>query len=342
MTLEEIGRRAQVSRSTVSRVVNDQYGVSAAARQRVQDVIAETGFSPNRAARSLASRRTGVVGLVIPSHVHNLFADPYYAMLIQGISRASNAAGTTLSLFIFESEAEESEVYPRVVAPGFVDGVILTASRRDDPLAQRLQESGIPWVMVGRPEAAGISYVDADNFGGARDAAIHLGNLGYQRIAFIGAPAATTVGLDRLRGFKEGLTACGLRLDDELYTSGDFSELSGYQAIRRLIPSQPEAVFVASDTMALGVLRALNEAQLSVPQDIALASFDGFASSRMAIPALTTVRQLVPAAGTRAMEILLSLISGEISSPVNDVLPTELIVRDSCGASRIGSGHGEP
>ena len=124
LTLEDVGNLAGVSRSTVSRVINRETSVSPAVRERVLDVIRQTGYAPNAAARSLVSNRTGVIGLVIPSGVHNLFEDPYFARLIQGMTTASNRARMTLSLFLFETQDEEQDIYPRVVESGFLDGVL--------------------------------------------------------------------------------------------------------------------------------------------------------------------------------------------------------------------------
>ena len=212
LTLEDIGRIAGVSRSTVSRVINEKSNVNPAVRERVLAVIERTGYSPNVLARSLVSGRTGVIGLVIPSRVHSLFEDPYFARLIQGISSASNKAGNTLSLFIFQNEEEEAALYPRVVKSGVLDGLILTATRMADPLLARMAVGEIPLVVVGRPDVDGVSYVDADNRGGAARAATHLADLGHERIGLIGAPTTTTAGLDRLSGFVEGfgatLTSC--------------------------------------------------------------------------------------------------------------------------------------
>jgi LacI family transcriptional regulator len=335
LTLEDIGRLAGVSRSTVSRVINHQ-SVSPDARRRVEDAIRRTGFSPNVAARSLASRRTGVIGIVVPSRVHALFEDPYFGRLIRGMSRASNEAGTTLSLFLFETEEEEAGLYPRVVGAGLVDGVIVTASRMGDPLVERLVDGDLPFVMVGRPDRdEAISYVDADNVGGARHAAAHLCHLGYRRIGYLGAPLNTTAGVDRLQGFLEGLAVCGASFDPTLRADGDFSESSGYHAMARLIPQRPDAVFVASDTMAVGALRALREAELRVPDDVAVVSFDGLPPSERTLPPLTTVRQPTVDAGERAVRLLLDLIGGTALGPRAEILPTELVVRDSCGAAPL-------
>jgi LacI family transcriptional regulator len=334
LTLEDIGQLAGVSRSTVSRVVNDQNSVSPEVRRRVQDVIERTGFMPNVAARSLASSRSGVLGLVIPSRVHSLFEDPYFGRLVQGISRASNEAGTALSLFLFQTEDEEERLYPRVVRSGLIDGVILTATRRGDPLMARLAEGSLPFVVIGRPDDhEGVSYVDADNVGGARQAALHLCNLGYRRIGYLGAPMSTSAGIDRLKGFTEGLATCGHVLDPALHAGGTFSDQSGYDAMHEVFPHGPDAIFVASDTMAMGAMRALRELQVDVPQDLGIVSFDDLPSAGVSIPALTTVRQPISSTGAKAVEILVQLLSGEVTGPVVDIRPTELVVRDSCGSA---------
>ncbi len=332
LTLESIGRLAGVSRSTVSRVINDQASVSPDVRDRVKEVIRLTGYAPNLAARSLVSGRTGVIGLVIPSRVHSLFEDPYFARLIQGISAASNPSGNTLSLFLFQNEEEESRLYPRVVTPGFLDGLVITATRMGDPLLARISNGEIPVVVVGRPDADGVSYVDVDNRGGAALAANHLCSLGYQRIGMIGAPTGTTAGADRLTGFVEGLAECDRVLQRNLREDGDFSESSGYEAMKKLIAREPDAVFVASDTMALGALRALKEQNIRVPEDIAIIGFDGLAPDRSS-PILTTIRQPVMQTGSRAVELLNDLISGALAAPISEIMPVELVVGDTCGAN---------
>ncbi len=332
LTLEDIGRIAGVSRSTVSRVINDKSNVNPEVRERVWAVIDRTGYSPNVLARSLVSGRTGVIGLVIPSGVHSLFEDPYFSRLIQGISSASNAAGNTLSLFIFQNEEEEAALYPRVVKSGVLDGLILTATRMADPLLARMALGEIPLVIVGRPDVDGVSYVDVDNRGGAARAANHLADLGHERIGFIGAPVNTTAGIDRLSGFVEGLARHGLRLHPDLRADGDYSSGSGYLAMQRLIPHRPDAVFAANDSMAAGALRALHEAGVRVPEDTALMGFDGLPASERAVPPLTTIRQPVTETGARAVEMLNRLIDGEAHRPLVEIMPVELVVRGSCGA----------
>ncbi|MFO7547998.1 MAG: LacI family DNA-binding transcriptional regulator [Acidimicrobiia bacterium] len=338
LTLEDIGRLAGVSRSTVSRVVNHQPSVRPDVRDRVEEVIRRTGYTPNVAARSLVSGRSGVIGLVIPSRVHSLFADPYFGQLIQGISAASNQSGTTLSLFVFQTEEEESALYPRVVTSGFLDGLILTATRMADPLLARMAVGEIPVVMVGRPDVEGLSYVDVDNRGGGELAATHLCELGYERIGLLGAPTSTTAGVDRLNGFVEGLALHGRALHPSLRVDGDYSEASGYRAMHQLIPRRPDAVFVASDPMALGALRALREAGLRVPEDVALVSFDGSRASETSAPALTTVRQPVNETGARSVHMLNDLVRGTATPPIVEIMPVELVIRESCGARMRRTG----
>lgn len=327
LKLEDIGRMAGVSRATVSRVVNGAQNVRPEVRERVETVIRQTGYTPNAAARSLVSKRTGVIGLVIPSRVHSLFEDPYFAQLIQGITLASNRAGTTLSLFLFQSEAEERELYPRVIESGFLDGIIITATRMGDPLLARMTSRGIPLVMIGRPDIDDVSYVDVDNSGGAAEAARHLVDIGCRRIGTIGAPTNTTTGRDRLDGFLTGLSDRGRAFDTDLRTDGDFSEPGGHDGMLELLDRGVDGVFVASDAMALGALRAIRERRLDVPGDVALVGFDGFTASQNSVPPLTTVRQPVADTAANAVEVLTRLISGELTEPTATVLPVELVVR---------------
>ncbi len=328
LTLEDIGRLAGVSRSTVSRVVNQQANVNPAVRDRVEEVIKRTGYAPNRAARSLVSGRSGIIGLVIPSRVHTVFDDPYFPRLIQGISSAANETRTTLSLFLFQSEREEEELYPRIITSGYLDGLIVTATRMADPLLAQLSSGDLPVVVVGRPDVDGVSYVDADNRNGGALAADHLCGLGYQRIGLLGAPTSTTAGVDRTTGFVEGLARNGRALDPRLRVDGDFTDSGGYAAMEQLIEQRPDAVFVASDTMAHGALRALRGAGLSVPDDLALISFDGFPASETSQPPLTVIHQPATRAGEEALHLLNALIAGA-EPPLKKILPVDLVVRDS-------------
>lgn len=333
LNLEEIGRLAGVSRSTVSRVVNGEPNVSAKAKRQVETVISETGYRPHAAARSLASNRTGVVGLVIPRAVETLFDDPYFGRLILGITSAINALSSTLALFLFDQESDGDALVPRVVNSGMVDGVIVTATIMGDPVIDHLQRADMPFVVVGRPDdGRALFSVDVDNRGGARIAAEHLVGLEYRRIGLIAPPSNTTAGIDRRNGFLEALTELGLSIDDRM-REGDWGEESGREAMASLLSTNPDAVFVGSDRMAVGALQAIREAGLSCPEDIAVMSFDGLLPAGQTMPQLTCVTQPVTEVGDRAARLLHTVID-EQSEPEHIVFPTELTVRQSCGSGR--------
>lgn len=331
LTLEQIGRIAGVSRSTVSRVINKQGDVSADVRQRVLDVIAETGFQPNRAARSLVSRRSGVLGLVIPSSVHSLFEDPYFGRLIQGITSAANEAEQTMTLFLFEDEAEEMDRYPRVMADGLLDGLIVTATHIGNPLVKRMMADTTNLVMVGRPDSGDIPCVDVDNRNGAAVATRHLLDHGYRDIALIAAPSDTTTGVDRRAGFGDAMTEAGIEVPASRMVEGAFTEASGFKAMEQLLIDPPQAVFCGSDTMALGAMRALTQAGLRCPDDIAITSFDGLVDNFPVTTPLTTIVQPVWEAGEEAVRLLLKVIAAGERLHERRLLPTELRVRASCG-----------
>jgi len=333
LNLEEIGRRAGVSRSTVSRVVNGEPNVSAKTKRRVEAVIAETGYRPHAAARSLASRQTGVIGLVIPSEAGTLFNDPYFGRLILGASDAMNGLDMTLALFVFGDEIDESAIISRVVNPGLVDGVIVTATRMADPLIDHLRDADTPFVVIGRPDNAGAVFsVDADNRGGARSAALHFARLNRRKPALIAPPSNTSAGVDRRSGFLEGLAETGLDIDGRV-REGDWTEAAGRTAMADLLRLEPDSVFVGSDRMAVGALQAIRDAGLSCPDDVSVVSFDGLIPADMVDPRLTSVAQPVREVGERAVALLKSVIDGTVTTPETVVFPTEFVVRESCGAA---------
>ncbi len=335
LNLEEVGRLAGVSRSTVSRVVNDEPNVSADARRRVEEVISRTGYRPHAAARSLASNRAGVVGLVIPSAAQTLFDDPYFGRLILGVTAATNAMDRTLALFLFEEQS--GDAIGQVVNSGMVDGVVVTATHIGDNTIAQLQEAGMPFVVCGRPDdQQSVFSVDVDNSGGARGVASYLAGIGYRRVGFIAPPSTTSAGVDRRRGFLQGAADEGLIVDGRV-REGDWSEESGRAAMAELLNEDLDAVFVGSDRMAVGTIRALREAGLSCPEDVALVSFDGLLSPDQTSPRLTSVTQPVTEVGERAVQLLQSVIEDPTRAPEQIVFPTTLRVGESCGAGLVQS-----
>jgi LacI family transcriptional regulator len=333
-TLEHIGKRAGVSTATVSRVINNHPNVKPELRQRVWQAIEEMDYRPNAAARSLAGQRSRIIGLVIPESAQMLFTDPYFPRLIQGIAHACKEQDYTLTLLLFDTVEGGAKLSPRITQGALLDGVILAAAEINDPLLDHLLESRTPFVLVGRTDNPRVSFVDVDNEVGAYSAVSHLLRLGYEKIATITGPAAAHAGILRRRGYERALADRGRVIDESLIAEGDFTEASGHAAMTRLLARQPDALFVASDAMALGALRAIRQAGLSMPDDIAVASFDDLPPAQMAEPQLTTVRQPVRRTGELAVEMLIDILDHGTDPPRRVILPTELVVRESCGGGR--------
>jgi DNA-binding LacI/PurR family transcriptional regulator len=330
-TLEEVAALAGVSRATVSRVVNGSPKVSPAVRAQVERAVAKLGYVPNRAARSLVTRRADSVALVVSEPHTRFLSEPFFAGMVRGVSAALAETGVQLLLLIDHDLPDRGRL-ERYVVGGQVDGVLLASLHGDDPLPGILERAGVPAVLVGRPAGAGpASYVDADNRGGARQAVDHLARRGRRRIAAIAGPQDMGVGQDRLHGYRDGLQAAGLTGDDDLVEAGDFTEVGGAAAMARLLarPGRPvDAVFAASDLMAAGALRALRAAGRRVPDDVAVVGFEDSAVARYAQPPLTTVRQPIEEMSRQATRLLLAKVAGEAAG-MHLVLDVELVVRAS-------------
>lgn len=330
-TLEEIAEAAGVSRSTVSRVVNKHPNVRPEVRERVWQMIEKMGYHPNAAARSLASRRSYTLGVVIPRKVGAIFADPYFPVLIEGISDAATDRSYHLMLSLFNRPVEEG-FYRRVLWSRMLDGLLISALPLDHPLPSRLIKERVPFVIIGRhPSEPRASFVDVDNVNGARTAVQHLVQHGRRRIATITGPQREIPGLDRLEGYKVALREADVSCDGALVMEGAWTELSGYMAMQKLLPEKPDAVFIASDLMAMGALRALRQAGRRVPDDIAIVGFDDHEMAAYADPPLTTVHQPIYELGVAAVDLMLRLITMEEQSPLHTIMSTEFVIRGSCG-----------
>ena len=335
LTLVDIAKQAGVSRSTASRVVNDDPNVNENVRKRVQEVIEATGYHPHAAARSLASRRSWMIGLVLPRTVSTFFTDPYFPRLTQGVAQACNQHNYTLGLFLVGTIDDEKHLFPRISRKGLLDGILLQTGRMGDKLIDRLVNSDIPMVVVGRPfKDNGVSYIDVDNVKATYQAVDHLIQLGYKRIGTITGLMNSTAGIDRKEGYLRVISEHGLEMDERLIAEGDFSEQSGYKAMEKLLPAKPDAVFAASDTMAIGAIRFAREMGLRVPEDLAVIGFDDLPIASLSDFQLTTVRQPIVQFGAKAVETLIDLIENGIKPSRRIIMDTELIIRDSCGSSK--------
>ncbi len=336
LTLEDVARQAGVSRSTVSRVFNDQPNVRKDVRERVRNVIESTGFRPHAAARALASQHSSTIGLVLPLSVSFFFTDPYYSHLTKGIAQACNQHNYTLALFLVDTKEDERKIFTSITRKGLLDGVLVQSGHDgDQQIIGYLVDANMPQVVIGRPfRSDNVSYVDVDNINGAFNAVTHLIREGYKRIGTITGPEHSAVGLDRKAGYIKALIERGFEIDESMIVEGDFTESGGYYAMKKMLSAKPEAVFAASDVMAMGAMRSIRENGLRIPNDIALVGFDDLPQAALSDVPLTTVRQHVVQFGAKAFEILIDLIENGIDPPRHIILETELVIRESCGASR--------
>ncbi|MFJ5780082.1 LacI family DNA-binding transcriptional regulator [Streptomyces sp. NPDC093094] len=337
-TLEAVAARAGVSRATVSRVVNGGDGVREPLVQRVMRAVEELGYVPNQAARSLVTRRHDAVAVVVAEPETRVFADPFFAHQLRGISKELTAHDNQLVLLLTEDREDHARV-GRYLAGGHVDGALVFSLHLDDPLPALIRRAGVPAVFGGRPcwdggtgaDAATV-YVDCDNRGGAREAVRHLAGLGRTRIAHVTGALDQTSAVDRLDGYRDGTGDA----DPRLIAEGDFSHAGGERAMRELLDRCPDldAVFVANDLSASGALRVLRERGLRVPEDVAVVGFDDMLPiAEQTDPPLTTVRQDIEGMGRLMARLLLSRLAGEPAPAGDDpsgvILPTTLVRRAS-------------
>ncbi len=331
-TLEDVAARAGVSRATASRVINGAQRVAAPTRRAVEAAIAELGYTPNRAARSLAANRSDMVALVVSEPTGRLFSDPFFGQTILGAASALGGSDYQLVLVMVQTDDDRDRVERHLVR-GSAAGVLLLSTRRDDPLPGRLHEAGLACVVAGRPPSEGelpLGYVDADNVGGARRAVAHLVDRGRRVIATVAGPADMAPGADRLAGWQQGLADAGRPAQPDLVAEGDFTRAGGRSATEQLLARRPDidGLFVASDLMALGALDALRRAGRRVPDDLAVVGFDDSEAATAADPPLTTVRQPIEDLGRRMAAALLDQLDRGAEPPA-EVLETELVVRSS-------------
>lgn len=338
ITLRDVAEKANVSPSTVSRILNkkdSKIPISEETRQRVLQAVQEVGYKPNMAARHLAQRQSfALMGVIVPQTDPAAFTHPFYMVILNGIAQYCQEKDYAVTIYFVDSEQEDevARVYPRIASIP-ADGFILTNIKQNNRLVPRFQTDNIPFVQIGRTPDAGAApalFVDVDNYQGAVTAVTHLLQKGHTKIATITGPQSMAVGIDRLRGYQDCLQAAGIEPNPDWTVLCDFEPEGGYRAMLQLLDCEdsPTAVFAASDSMAAGVYQALQERELRIPEDIAVIGFDDADVFTRDTPPLTTVRQPVNELGKTAASLLLQLLNDPAAAaPI--ILEPELIIRAS-------------
>ncbi len=335
VTIKDVARHAAVSVATVSRVINEQGPVRDETRQRIRRAIRRLRYAPHGAAKSLITRRTHTLAVLLP----DLFGE-FFSELIRGIDLAARQGGYHLLVSGSHGSRAEMEAMLRAIH-GRVDGLIALSPDLPERAFDENLPPGFPVVLLnGGGRRAASRSIRVDNYGGAVSMVRHLIRLGHRALAFVTGPPSNHDAAERRRGFRDavrrkpGLTAREV--------PGDFLEEAGYRAAPRILDARPRptAVFAANDAMAIGLLCAFQERGIRVPQEIAVVGFDDIPTSRFITPALTTVRVPIAELGTRATARLLhALREGERSAGPPEILPTALVVRASCGPPKPRAGE---
>jgi LacI family transcriptional regulator, galactose operon repressor len=325
-TIYDVARLAGVSTATVSRALNGTGQIATATRAAIDDAVAQLGYHPNTAARSLVTRSTQTIALLLPD-----ITNPFYAALVSGIQERALEAGHTMLLCTTEGDPEREEQYLSLLRAKQVDGVLVDGLVLPPDRITRFVRDGLPIVCLDRDiDSTLVPLVQVDNRLGARLATEHLLSLGHVRIAHVAGVPELGISEERIQGYRDAHRRAGVPLDAELLAVGSFTEEGGYEAARSLLATHEfTAVFAANDLSALGVLSALAGAGRRVPDDVSVVGFDDLRLSRYMTPPLTTVHQPAGEIARHATELLLQLAAGRTIDRMLHLLEPELVVRGS-------------
>lgn len=327
-TMKDVAQRAGVSPSTVSHVINETRFVSQQLRDRVLHAMSELNYQPSAVARSLRTKRTQVVALVIPD-----ITNPYFPEVARGVQDVAEENEYSVILCNTDRVRGRELRFLKALRGQWVDGLILNPSEVTSGDLQDLQDAQIPVVLIGSQiDHPDLDVVMVNNVQGAYDAVSHLIDLGHRRIGLVGGQRAASSGEQRFQGYIRALADHDIPVDEEIITEGRFTREGGYESMKRLLALQspPTAVFASSDVMAIGALMAIQEQGLQVPNDVSLVGFDDIAEASTTTPKLTTVSQPKYQTGEVAAQLLFDRVEG--ASPGERqkiVLSHQLVIRDS-------------
>jgi len=340
-TMRDVAKRARVSVSTVSHVLNGTRRVSGETQEAVLAAIGELGYQPNLLAKSLKTSRTFTVGLLI-SDIQNSF----FTSVVRGVEDVALSRGYHLFLCNTDEDARREDEYLRELAKKRVDGLIVASAAPRHDGAGRLKDVNVPFVLMDREvEGVEADVVRLDNRMGTRLVADHLVGLGHERIGMVSGPLNKASGHERYRGLGDALADLGLGMDDSVVRFGDFRTESGRRGAAELLrmPDPPTAIVAANNKMTLGALLAVREAGVRIPDEVSVVGFDDMEWAPLADPPLTTLAQPAYEMGVEAIELLLGRIEdGPAEEPERILLKPRLIVRESTAppGSGVGAGGG--
>ncbi len=331
-TIIDVAKKAGVSVSTVSRVLNNHPNVGAEVRQRVMEVIRELDYEPSRVAQRMRATSSQLVGVIFSD-----ITNPFYLDVLRSVEYTLSENGISVLISNADSSEEREAAYIRIMQNENVAGLIIAPTKEHVPSLVTAASAGLPIVVIDRRlNGVDVDTVLVDNFQGALSAVRHLIQLGHERIAVLSGPLHLTSGRERYTGYLQAMSDAGLAVDPSMTRFGNYRTSSGYELANELLsmPNPPTALFVANNLMTLGALNAIHERGYIIPDDIAVIGFDDFPWSISLNPPLTTVAQPTSEIGTRAAELLLERIKDRERTPRTVVLPTQLMIRASCGAQQ--------
>ncbi len=333
-TIHDVAQRAGVSPITVSRVINHSGYASQETRERVEAAVAELGYVPNRLARSLRSKRTHTLALVLTD-----ITNPFFTTVARGVEdTASDAGYTVIFCNTDESESEEKK-YLQVLLQQQVDGILLVPASGTSESIDLIQKQHTPVVVLDRrlPPDVDVDTVRCENEVGAYQLVRLLTELGHRQIAILSGPLGVSTAEDRLAGYRRALSESQLRVDERYVVYGSFNQVSGTEMMREILALEPRptAVFAANNLISIGALQAIQNAGLHVPEDMALVTFDDLPPMLLTTPFFTVAAQPAYEMGRRATQLLLARLANTAPAPCQQIiLPTELIMRRSSGSVR--------
>lgn len=332
VTISDVAKVANVSTSTVSRVIADSSRISKNTRDRVLKVMSEMNYYPNIIARSLANKSTKIIGVVIPGSTEKALQHPFFNQILRGIATAAQENKYNILISNVSEESEELRAIKEMANGGIAEGIVLLSSRVNDLSIAELKKISFPFVVLGRPEEQDmVNWIDNDNYESGYELAKHFIHLGHRRLAFIGVSKEYIVTLDRLEGYKKALIENGIAVDDSLIVESKFTEDSSCEMVKKLMALEfpPTGIIACDDPLALGAIKALRENCHKVPDDVAVAGFNNVPLADYFTPSLTSVDVRPFELGTNAYELLMRTIKNTTGMYENVIVKSEIVVRNS-------------